>query len=896
MIDFTKIRSGEDFELLCEDLLRAKALRIVDKVARGPEGGKDLIISETVMDRTGHTEERKTLVQCKHHAHSRKAVGFHDVANWRDVCDQYKVNRYLLICSTVPTEDLRTKFQSATEKGDYVATIWARNDLERHLADHSDVRERYFPDEEAAYQLAQDIGGWLRALGYEVVSGPERCKEGHVDMTVEVRLEVPLIGKVTQRVLVRCIEGEIQARHVKTLAEDIKAADAGKGQLITDRRIATTAQRCVGMLKTVEVMTFDELIDAAARFDRYFEWLENEVKRQGIHTDYVDLGATKDDIDPETKEKLGTNRYECVDDYIDRWLDDPAKEHISILGEFGTGKTWFCLHYAWEALKKYQEAKAKGLQRPRLPIVIPLRDYAKAVSAESLFSEFFFRKHEVGLPGYSAFKQLNRMGKLLLIFDGFDEMANRINRQKQIDNFWELARVVVPGTKAILTCRSEHFEFAKAAVKTLGGEEPSSSAADPRMLLEPPRFEVMKIEKLRPAQIRKIIVRREGKDRGPALAERILEKPELADLAQRPGSIQFILAALPFLRKGQQIDLARVYLLASRELLLKNIREERTFTSMADKMHFLCELAWEMLSTGQLSLNFSQFPDRLRDYRPGLRRQEIDHWKYDLQGQTLLVRDEEGDYAFAHKSLPEFLVAYKLAAEMGLFHKDSEWITSFFPPDEPGPCPKPRPERRWREFVRCPYPGEDCPAREIEKDGSTRCGRPAGTCISRFALETIEYLANTVGADPLTPEVQGFLEAMVKETAPLWYLVYATVGQTFEQVRYAGGNAATFLRRKGESFKDAKLAGTVLAGAELSRADLSNANFSGADLRFARMRHCEMAQVNFEDANLRGADWADADVTGIRLSRETNCEKLHIARIVTSRELMTLLKRKGAIL
>jgi predicted NACHT family NTPase len=30
------------------------------------------------------------------------------------------------------------------------------------------------------------------------------------------------------------------------------------------------------------------------------------------------------------------------------------------------------------------------------------------------------------------------MGKLLLIFDGFDEMAARIDRQQMINNFWEL--------------------------------------------------------------------------------------------------------------------------------------------------------------------------------------------------------------------------------------------------------------------------------------------------------------------------------------------------------------------------------------------------------------------------------------------------------------------------
>ena len=81
----------------------------------------------------------------------------------------------------------------------------------------------------------------------------------------------------------------------------------------------------------------------------------------------------------------------------------------------------------------------------------------------------------------------------------------------------------------------------------------------------------MEIEKLHPAQIREIIVRREGEERGRALAERILEEPDLADLAQRPASIQFIIATLPFLHEGQKIDLAQVYLLASRELLLKNM-------------------------------------------------------------------------------------------------------------------------------------------------------------------------------------------------------------------------------------------------------------------------------------------------------------------------------------
>jgi hypothetical protein len=76
------------------------------------------------------------------------------------------------------------------------------------------------------------------------------------------------------------------------------------------------------------------------------------------------------------------------------------------------------------------------------------------------------------------------MGKLLLIFDGFDEMAARVDRQEMINNFWELAKVVVPGAKVILTCRTEHFPDAKegrallnaelqASTRDLTGETPS---------------------------------------------------------------------------------------------------------------------------------------------------------------------------------------------------------------------------------------------------------------------------------------------------------------------------------------------------------------------------------------------------------------------------------------
>jgi hypothetical protein len=37
-VDFTQIETGEDFELLCEDLLQAMGFTIVEKVALGVDG------------------------------------------------------------------------------------------------------------------------------------------------------------------------------------------------------------------------------------------------------------------------------------------------------------------------------------------------------------------------------------------------------------------------------------------------------------------------------------------------------------------------------------------------------------------------------------------------------------------------------------------------------------------------------------------------------------------------------------------------------------------------------------------------------------------------------------------------------------------------------------------
>jgi hypothetical protein len=495
--------------------------------------------------------------------------------------------------------------------------------------------------------LASQMRGWFEAIGDQIEPGEVRAGD-YFEWVVNRQ-------RRGERVLVRGIDGWVAPTHVPAARQALKVRHAEEVWLVGSRGVKSsaraTAKRASKTL--ISCYTFDEVIDLDVDFGRYFSWLDAEIRENKIDRYCLPLACKKGEFRID-------QRNGWIEGYLDRWLEDPSKEHVSILGEFGTGKTWLALHYAWRAMNKYRSAKRRGGARPRVPLYIPLRDYAAAGGkVEAFISEFFFSRHQTRLPWYAAFDQLNRMGKLLLVFDGFDEMAARINRQEMIDQFWQLARLVVPGSKALLTCRTEHFPDAKEGRALLRGELKASTES---LTGEPPQFEALELERLNKSQIKQILTSRAK----PVVVRQVMANPELLELAERPIMTRLILEALPDIRPGQRIDMSRVYLYAVRRQMERDIEARRTFTSLADKLYFLCELFWEM--PANLKLNYMKFSDRIRSlFAPEVGEDKhLDWWRADLSRNTMLVRTAEGDYSPAHLSILEFFVAYKLVAELGV--------------------------------------------------------------------------------------------------------------------------------------------------------------------------------------------------------------------------------------
>ena len=251
-----------------------------------------------------------------------------------------------------------------------------------------------------------------------------------------------------------------------------------------------------------------------------------------------------------------------------------------------------------------------------------------------------------------------------------------------------------------------------------------------------------------------------------------------------------------------------MYLFATDAQMRKNIKEERTFTSMTEKVLFLCELAWEMHRTQNPRINYKLFPERfLEIFGDRVTETEKDHWWFDLMGQTLLVRDADGNYSFVHRGLVEYFAAYRLLAQVDALAPE------FFD--------------RYRD------------------EGAS----PAEALRERAQKQ----LRVSWGEAPMHPNLVAFLAEMASGKDALLRLIDWTKGKEEGEAGYVGGNAATVLARSDvEAFAGKDLSRASLRRAQLPGARLHGTKAAGADLREADLMAADVTAANFRRAKLEG--------------------------------------------
>ncbi|MCI0475879.1 MAG: NACHT domain-containing protein, partial [Anaerolineales bacterium] len=423
--------------------------------------------------------------------------------------------------------------------------------------------------------------------------------------------------------IIACRAGEIEIADVRALASALTRVNAARAYLVSEAPVLPTVRdEARTTTDRVRACTLDAFYRELADFTPYAQYLVQQWEREPLSQYYVDLGGKRQQRDQDGKPVGEGDPYKPIDDYLDRWLDVPGGNHISILGDYGTGKTTLVKQYAAKLARRYLAQP----DRSRIPILISLRDYAKAMNLRQLITDFIVneQRERVRLDGaYAAFEQLNCDGKFILIFDGFDEMARQVSYQTTVNNFDELAKAAEGDAKVLLTCRKHYFHEAREERSVLSGEasarwalergDAARSAEHPGGKDEPgivlrAGFETVYLDEFTPADIT-LLLQKRFPARWQEFDARIRTTYNLTDLAKRPVLLDMIVQTLDAWGARKITNAAQLYQVCTKRWMERDIQTGRAFLNENDKRVFSEELAVEVFRTGQLTgIHHSQFP------------------------------------------------------------------------------------------------------------------------------------------------------------------------------------------------------------------------------------------------------------------------------------------------
>lgn len=134
----------DDFELFCQEFFTTvRGDRIFKSVSRGPDGGIDLGVEETLPDGSA----LNWLVSCKHHAHSDKAVSDREENNVIERVLSWDCDGFIPFYTTVPTANVSMSLVAVEKLGKRVERYY-RDRIERELVSSPcgiQLAARYFP-------------------------------------------------------------------------------------------------------------------------------------------------------------------------------------------------------------------------------------------------------------------------------------------------------------------------------------------------------------------------------------------------------------------------------------------------------------------------------------------------------------------------------------------------------------------------------------------------------------------------------------------------------------------------------------------------------------------------------------------------------------------------------
>jgi len=487
-----------------------------------------------------------------------------------------------------------------------------------------------------------------------------------------------------------------------------------------------------------------------------------------------------------------------VVDYIENWLEGPG-QLLTLLGEYGSGKTTTALYLAHQLAHHHLESGGSG----RIPIFIELRDFGPNFNLRGFLTDYLINQQDLHIRSYASFERLNREGRLVLVFDAFDEMAIRSDLGLTIRNFDDILSLVERKAKVIVTCRTSFFKDQADIDRLHTGTELYE------LLHRHKTYQVVFLQGFSGDQIEEYLSRYYRED-WVELFSALSEHESLKSLTHRPILLNMIVHTILNPESLNNLSTARLY---DKYIGIWAKRDDwRCELTPQQRMSISQALAFELLRQGRSCIHHKELLSTLPSYLgTGFNPDILEQYGYEVRTCTFLRNDLQGFYSFVHKSFAEFLAARYLLDELS---RGNIYALA---------APLPREAIDYfcqlvsdREEEYLPYIW-DCLAGGDEKNGDVAYQR-----INAVAA----YIAHKCGGE------------------------LANLDLSF----------ASF--PDNTSLQSACLQGTSLRKAKGRALSFEGANLNGADLREVVFQGCVFRRANLREADFRGADLTECDFTG----------------------------------
>ncbi len=364
-----------------------------------------------------------------------------------------------------------------------------------------------------------------------------------------------------------------------------------KGYLVTNTGFTAQAKACVygsGLATVVYLATYDELfaqlLDAEAYLREYVRRYDEShasdrfvdlwtldarciqrlffmgfpgltIKETRSSPRHEPVGPQQQTIlltdESHTTASHNTAAISClllpVIERLSHFLVDPAARLLLLLGDYGSGKTTVLRHLMY--LLASEKLSRMADTSSRLPLLLSLRDYNKVLDWDSLIITFLAKELAIDHPSTMIYRRLNEDGRLVLLLDGFDEMARLVTPAERRLTFNEICSQVGKDSKVILTGRPGYFTDNRELIEVLDPLVSRNKCSNERRLYGykiPDGVEIVCLQLLDRSQLARFWARavvEHGCASGTE--ETLLADPHLADLARRLVLAEMIAESAP---------------------------------------------------------------------------------------------------------------------------------------------------------------------------------------------------------------------------------------------------------------------------------------------------------------------------------------------------------------